>query len=406
MSYFPNALSYGNNTAIDAFGRARVSTPETEFENGFQYGTGSLEWETILVGGGSLTHLPNQSAISLAVSTGATDMCRRQTRAYHRYQPGKSLNIFTTFLFGAPVTNTTRRIGYFTDENGMFFEQTGDGTLNFVRRSFASGAITRNAVSQSSWNIDKLDGTGPSGITLDITKAQILWFDLQWLGEGRIRCGFDIGGVSILCHEFLIANVLSEVSMTSGNNPIRCEIFNTGASAGGTLTQVCSTVISEGGFQTFGLPCTAGNTTGSISVTTRRPIMSIRPKSTINGITNRANIIPNKLDLLVGTNNIFWEVVYSGSLTGASWASVSGESHCEFDVAATAISGGLVIDSGYAVVGLGSVKDASSHDFTYSKKIPITLDASGSNPINYTIVATSLTSTATVNASLKWDEQH
>jgi hypothetical protein len=405
MSYFPNALAFGDNTAIDAFGRAKVSTPETIFESGFQYDTGNLVWETILTGTGSLSHLPNSSGCNLTVSTGVTDLSRHQTREYFRYQPGKSLLTYNSFMFGTAVTNTTRRVGYFDDQNGIYFEQLGSGTLNVVRRTFSSGAIVNNTVAQASWNKDTMQGNGPSGITLDITKSQILWIDLQWLGEGRIRVGFDINGIAYPVHEFLIANIISTVSLTSANLPLRYEIFNTGASAGGSLTQICSTVISEGSFNKFGQTFSTSNTTGSFNVTSRRPILSIRPKSTLSGITNRGNIIPKEIDFLVGSNNVFWEIVYSGSLTGPTWASVDGNSVAEFDVAATAISGGITIQSGYVAAGSAANRLSYTTFFDHAKKYPIVLNASGSAPINYSVVVTSLNSTAVASSALTWDEQ-
>jgi hypothetical protein len=201
------------------------------------------------------------------------------------YQPGKSMLILTTFCMNAAKANLRQRIGYFDDNNGIFLEKNGTSNPSFTIRTNTSGTpVDTNTASQSSWNGDKLDGTGPSGLTLDLTTVQIFWTDLEWLGVGNVRCGFVINGQLIVCHTFQCANQAgkTKVYMETAILPVRYEIENTDTTAtSSTLKQICSTVISEGGYQQTVQDTIARRTAilGTIS-TTFLPLVSIRLKST------------------------------------------------------------------------------------------------------------------------------
>ena len=230
----------GEDFSTDAFGRVRVSDPATLFDSQHQYTSQPLYWGEQATGTGAATHLPNEASVRL--STGGTASgakMYRRTKAYFRYQPGKSQFIAMTFVLGAATNNLRRRVGYYDSHNGIFVEQTGSGA-SVVRRTYTSGSAVDNVVAQDSWSIDRFDGTGPSGVTLDWTKTQILVIDLQWLGVGRVRVGFYVNGVLYYAHEFLNANNLSLVYMTSANLPLGYEIENTGITAGtNTMDCIC-----------------------------------------------------------------------------------------------------------------------------------------------------------------------
>ncbi len=134
--------------------------------------------------------------------------------------------------------NLNQSVGYFNTQNGLFFRRTG-GVNALVLRSNTSGTPSdARFVNQADWNGDKLDGTGTSGYTLDLTHPQILWMDFEWLGVGSVRCGFIINGQYVLCHTFNTANVFgTTVYMTTAILPIRYEITTTTAAVAATLTQ-------------------------------------------------------------------------------------------------------------------------------------------------------------------------
>jgi hypothetical protein len=168
------------------------------------------------------------------------------------YQPGKSQFILLTGVMGSGASGITQRIGYFDDDNGLLFA-VEDGILKVVRRSSTSGSPVDASVAQASWNIDTMDGSGPSGITIDLTKTQIFCIDFEWLGVGRVRFGFVVDGQIFYCHEFLNANALTEVYMSTPNLPLRYEISNDGSGPSATMDHVCTSTISEGGTQDLGI---------------------------------------------------------------------------------------------------------------------------------------------------------
>jgi hypothetical protein len=248
-----------------------------------------------------------------------------------------------------------------------------------------------------------MDGSGKSGITLDMSKTQIFCIDFQWLGAGRVRFGFVIDGNVYYCHEIKNANNLTTVYMTSGTLPLRYEIENTDTTASATsMKQICASVISEGGFSNdLGITHAASNGDTLISVTTRRPVLSFRPKTTFNSITNRATIIPCCYDIYSDTKSIFYEVVVNGTLTGASFVDAGSNAFCNYDVSATAISGGEIIAAGYVAASNQSKGDIASD---IKNQIPLCNDIAGTSTDILTIVATSLSTDTNVGAEITWKE--
>lgn len=388
-------------TSRDAFSRVRTSDPETLFDSTHHYDKNPLLYEEIVVGGATGTHLPAEAAVRMRVEADG-DSIVRQSRAYIRYQPGKSQLVIVTFDAGAARANARQRIGLFDAGNGVFLQRAGEAAA-LVRRTSTSGSPLDAVVPQADWNIDSLDGSGPSGLTLDLSKSQIFWINFQWLGVGAVTCGFSIDGDLIPVHRFVHANRASSVYATTMNLPVRWENAAVGTPSGTSdLKAICATVISEGGFEDArGFPHSASNGAVPVSVSTRRPILSIRPSATFNNVVNRAAIVLDSLDITASGNAAYWELVYGGTLaTTPSWASAGSTSTMDVDTASTAISGGHVIQSGYVVAGTGSVRQSVRHGI--GSRLPLTLDAAGANPIPLSVVVTSMSGSASVAAALNW----
>ena len=382
----------------DAFGRFRVSEPTTLFASSCVYDTQALLWENVVASGGGAAHDADTSTVALTVDESG-DSIVRQSKQWMIYRPGKSLLVAITFNFNGADTNVEKEVGYGDGNDGIALVASGS-SVSLVLRS-TSGDTT---VAQTSWNVDKFDGTGPSKKKIDWTKSQILLMDFQWLGVGRVRVGFDIDGVFYIAHQFLNANNISTTYMRSASLPLRYRIEATGEiAATSTLTQICCMAASEGGFEpALGIPRSASNGITTIGVTTRRPILSVRPKLTFNSIGNRALIVPVSVDLTASTNTSYWELVYNGALTNASFASVGTNSFCERDVAATAITGGEVIASGYVLSGSGSSRGINSSSLTMRLPLTVSVDESTSTPL--TLVCTSFTGTSNVSGTINWEE--
>ena len=402
MAFFPlDKLAFGDSANLDAFGRLRVSRATTRFDSQLQYDGNPLLWNTVLAASGTSTHLPNESSVRMRV-TASGDSVVRQTKRYFRYLPGKSQNIKCTFLPGNPATGVTKRVGYFDANDGIFWQQ--DATTNYiVRRTSTSGSPVNNAVAQASWNLDTMDGSGPSGITLDFSKTQILAIDFQWLGVGRVRIGWVINGSIFYCHEFLNSNVLTTVYMKTANLPVRYEITGAAGAATTDLIQICTSVESEGGADTeTGIPFAATNGITTRSVTTRQSVLAIRPKATFNSIINRGQISLIGVEVYVSAA-AFWEVVYNPTLSGASWSSVDANSIVERDSSATTVTGGTRVLAGYGTTtGGGGARGNTGRPLT--ARLPFALDVSGSNPIILCVAATSFSGSSSISASLIWEE--
>lgn len=397
----------GNPTAAtDAFGRQRVSNPLTLFDSSHRYRDNGL-WNTNTASGGTTTFQASEGLVDLDVTTTSGSLVYRETTKVFSYQPGKSLLILNTFVMSPAKTGLRQRVGYFGAANGMYIE-LNNSTLSFVERSSSSGALSETRVAQTSWNVDKMDGTGPSGVVLDITKAQILWMDIEWLGLGSVRLGFIIDGRFIPCHVFHHANRISSTYITTGSLPLRYEIENTGATASNSkLKQVCSTVISEGGYELRGaqqaIEIPIGTPYDLTTASTYYPIISIRLKSTPNRLD--AIVILTALSLLAITNNANynWKVVATGTTTGGTWTSAGADSAVEYNLTGTSFAGGRVLASGFLN---GSNQGSTPVDILKEALFAFQLERNSftSTPSELTLTATADTNGADIYASLDWEE--
>jgi hypothetical protein len=292
------------------------------------------------------------------VTTTSGDEVIRQTKRVFPYQPGKSLLALMTFVMAPTQTNLRQRIGYFGANDGLYLEQN-DTDARFVLRKSTSGSVDDTEyVTQANWNVDKFDGTGPSGITLDFTKSQILFFDIEWLGVGDVRCGFYSHGKPVIAHIFHNENVKDKVYMKTAILPVRYEITATGAlSSGATLRQICSTVISEGGYQQDVAELAAQRTTELTGIDlTTKPLISVR----LNSGSLDAVVLPQIIKVLPTTGQDYiLTLVRNATLTGASW-NTSTFTNVDYDVTATAMTGGDVFQLDYITntVQSGSGVDA------------------------------------------------
>lgn len=395
------------NTSGDAFGRMRISQPLTLFDSSHRYRDNNL-WESLIVGTGSTVGFATtEGLINIGVGTTAGCSVIRETTKVFSYQPGKSLLTLNTFVPNSPKENLRQRIGYFGADNGLYFEVDGT-TAYFVERSLSTGTLTR--VAQSDWNVDKLDGTGPSGITLDLTKAQILWMDIEWLGLGTVRIGFVINGQMVHCHSFHHANFITSTYITSASLPLRYEIANTGVTtSSSTLKQVCSTVISEGGYELRGLQQAVGTPiTAPYSLTvagTFYPIISIRLKSTPDRLD--AIVILTALSLMGVNNGVSynWQLRASGTTSGGTWTSAGVDSAVEYKLNGTGITGGRILASGFFN---SANQGASVVDILKEALFKFQLERNGltGTPYELTLVvaASPISSSEEVYAAMDWEE--
>jgi len=390
---------------LDAFSRLRVSSPVTLFEAMFRYDLHPQWFETKVASSGTVVHSPGTASAILSTSTGNGSEAILQSRQYIPYQPGKSQLVALTWHFGTAVANVRRRAGYFDATDGVYLEQTTDGlTINL--RSSVTGASLRS-VAQADWNLDPLDGSGPSGITLDIEVAQILLIDFQFLGVGQVRCAFDIDGQIVPFHAFQNANRLDlQPYMITASLPIRYEITNTAASVGASLDAICCQVMSEGGSAAgIGYEFSAANLADVNTSTTRAHLISIRPQALFpptTGVAPRGVIIPLDLSAIVGGANAIIEVWYNPVYSGGTWTSRDDNSFVEFSTNATFSATGIPIDKFFVATGAGAARSAATQNI--STQYPLVLDIAGANPRALMLTVTALAATGTARAAVNWRE--
>ena len=396
-------ISYKNSPNIDAFGRLRVSNPFTLFDSSHRFADNGL-WSTATATSGAAVFNANQGLVDLNVTTASGSEVIRETIKVFSYQPGKSLLVLSTFVMSPAKTNLRQRVGYYGAANGYYLEQDGT-TVSFVERSSVSGSLVNTPVAQASWNVDPMDGSGPSGITLDLTKAQILFMDLEWLGVGTVRIGFVIDGNFYVCHKFQHANIIASTYITTASLPLRYEITNTGVTSGAsTLKQICSTVLSEGGYelrgsqQAVGTPITSPRTltTGG----TFYPIVSIRLKST----RLDAVVIATAISVIGNTAaNYNWQVVSSGTTTGGSWVSAGTNSSVEYNLTGSSFTGGRILASGFFTA---TASTSVSVDILRAALFNNQLERDGltGTPYEFTVILAAGTNNETAFVSMDWEE--
>jgi hypothetical protein len=392
------------NASKDAFGRQRVSNPFTLFDSSHRFKDNSL-WSTATTGTASATFDVNEGLVDLTVDNSINSEVVRETTKVFSYQPGKSLLIMNTFVMEPSKTGLRQRVGYYGDSNGIYLE-LANSTLYIVKRSSVSGVLVDTRVAQSSWSNDNLDGTGPSGVTLDISKAQIFWMDIEWLGVGSVRTGFVINGEFVLCHIFNHANLITSTYITTASLPLRYEIKNTAATSGtSTLKQICSTVISEGGYELRGLQqavtiplnaprdCTNANT--------YYPVISLKLKS---GFLDAIVILTALSMVGAGNNAIFnWQVVASGTTTGGNWVDAGVNSAIQYNISGTSFSGGRILASGYIT---SNNQSRAVIDILKEALFKFQLERNGLTATSYelTLVVASKGAGDDIYASMDWEE--
>ena len=410
LTILSNQTSYADSENIDSFERLRISDPFTIFSVQCQYNTATIKMESGTTGTGvAPSHSANTRLVTLSATAG-TGTCFMQSYKYCPYQPGKSTLVKITGCFGTPVAAATMDYMYGDANNGIIYRMNGTSGVQIGLRTSTSGSASTNFVNQVNWNIDKLDGTGISGKTLDTTKDFILMIDLQFLGMGRVRVGFNIDGIIVPVHQFLCANLLTVPYMQSATLPIQILLTATATGSTANCYFKCAAVESEGGFSgaqgyTFSTP--EGTVTANSGARTH--LISIRPKTTFNSIVNRNFFTLDDIHMYVtGSNPVYWELCVGVTFSVApTYADVNSTySAFEYGTGGT-YSGltGLVISSGY----LGPTTNQSgavpiSH--ITQQLYDISLDRSGAVRANgtLTLLVSGIGGTSAARGSLNYLE--
>ena len=415
MSYLFNDLVGFKGDAIDAFNRLKVSEPFTLFDSQHRYQEND-KWSTVAATGGTHSFNGNDSTIIMRVGLTAGSKVYRETKRVFAYQPGKSLLVLNTFAMNTPRENLRQRVGYFGEKNGVYLEREGM-TAYITLRSNVTGTVdsTTRRIPQSSWNGDTFDGNGASGRVLSATGANIFWMDIEWLGVGDVRTGFFVDGRPVVAHTFHNDNLNLTTYMGTATLPCRYEIESIGNGitgpgiTGASLRQICSSVMSEAGYQGFSRRyniSTDGQPKNNISTTSLVPIVSIRlPQDRLDAV-----VVPSNLSALITSSNqaagsraVEYRVLFNTSLSGASWVKHY-NGNVEYDLSAATLTGGNDIIGGFfdsnGVLTIASIND---FNFQLGRTQTSITGATGTSDV-FTVAMRAFESSTNISADLSWFE--
>lgn len=362
-------VQIADSANLDAFARLRASEPMTIFDSKQIFDNQPLFWDESLESGADITsaHSVNEAQTTITSSLNTAGVFTRQTFMRFNYQPGKSQQIIMTGVMdrSGGGTGVQRRIGAFDDNNGLFFEDD-EGTMKVVVRSKKTGSVVDTKVAQSSWNIDKMDGTGNSAINMDFTKSHIWLFDYEWLGVGRVRFGMFHNGEIIYVHQSLHDNSETTAYMSTPNLPLRYQMVTTGSSPASSMSAICATVISEGGQEDLGVlhhRSTAGTQIDMDTEDTLYGIVGLRLKAANFGATIK--IVKLAVTLQSASDDVEWVLVFDPAVAGTpTWVNEANSSVQYFiGAAGNIVTGGVHIDAGYVSTSAGQSASGGTAEF-------------------------------------------
>jgi hypothetical protein len=364
-------IKFADSGNLDAFSRLRVSTPFTLFDSKTLHNKASLFWSQVVSGTGGVNFTGENDASVTLSANGNGHYAIRQTTQRFNYQPGKSqIAIFTGVI--TPVSNAIKRLGLFTSLTaapynpsvGLYFEtQTDSPSSIAVVQQNSTNLVPSVSARREDWNIDKLDGNGPSGKTLQLSGANIFLVDYEWLGVGRVRFGTVIDGQICYCHEINNAGNVQGAYIRTPNLPVRAELRQIDAGTAPTMKFICCTVMSEGGADFTGVTkaIDTGSAANGVTITAqgaRRALLGLRLQAlkldSVNEVLNASVLpIPQSSSTAAGYR---FELVMNPTLSGTAvtWNDVDVNSNFQYAVApdnTVTLSGGTVITSGYSTLG-------------------------------------------------------
>jgi hypothetical protein len=386
---------------FDSFGRTKVSEPYTLFDNQHRYTSGD-EFSDITSGTAAVSYLENESTDLFTIGTASGDKIYRESKKCFPYQPGKALTVMQTFVMAPTKTGLRQRVGYFSRQNGVYLQQSGS-TVSIVRRTFTSGAIEEEIVNQTSWNVDTMNGLGPSRLHLDLSKAQILFMEFEWLGVGSAKVGFAVNGQFITVHQFNHANIINKVYMTTATLPLRYEIENIAATASSSaMKQICASVLSNGGYDRKPEVWSASRNTLFTNIgTTFVPLAAVRLKAgRMDSVVQIA-----RLNIATTSNNLFeWALLRNPEITGGTWVENTPTQDTEYNITATSLTNGIVVRRGFLA---GSNQNNAATDLEIDNSFDLQLGRTNSDtPVSdiYCLAIRTISSTGDAVGSIQWHE--
>lgn len=341
MSYFPGPFQLkdklGNNPDISGFGQLIVGERLDQILVKFSYNNSSYDVTATTSGTGTTSNASSMGIVASGTGVGIGSLTSVRTMIY---RPGHEIHIFVSAVFSTGQdANSYQRIGIYDDVSGYWIGYSGT-SFGISKRD----ASTDSFVASTSFNLDKLDGTGTSGFTLDPTKLNL--YKIHYDGSGPVAFAVYSShpGGWITFHSINILNTSSVVALSSASNNIQMEA---GRSTGtGTSVSVSSAEWAAGtteGVHTYaGHRVFAGKSSKTLTAGVETYIASFQNKTTYasknNKIPSSAVFFGASVD---GTKNTVFNFYRNATLTTPTWVDVdTTNSITAIDTTAAAFSGG------------------------------------------------------------------
>ncbi|MEK4526979.1 hypothetical protein NST38_16340 [Paenibacillus sp. FSL H8-0104] len=397
----PNATIVGVEPNVSSqFNELRTNEKTPIIELTSVYGLSNLR--DIVLTLGDATVGSNNTEFQLTTTISGSDIAILQSSERGRYESGLAGEIGIGTRLPAPPTGTqVVRWGAFDDQNGLFFGQSvANGIFVAIRR-----ASVDTIIPQTSWNVDKLDGTGPSGATLSLSKGNIFQIVFTWYGYGVIEFRVVIPDPTTLAQEVIIVHRFSpngQTSLADPNLPLRAEIFNNGTESELNLFVGGRQYSILGKYNpVFRVTSERRTVTATGSLT---PILSFQRKTSFPPGSGRANSVSIKLESidLITTDDIYYQIILGGTINGgfvnfptATTNIPTSETALLINNTLTTIADGQVLLQGLVAGVAGSVRISASSsllDFQLPDSEIVTLAvgnlSGGTNPVTATFSLT------------------
>jgi hypothetical protein len=382
-------------------GYIRTTNNTEQFSNKFYYGIDEEQWLTISSVNSTFTADPNLKVGVLDIGTAADSSIVIQTTRAFLYLAG-STHRYTAGIHYDLENGAILRAGVFDEENGYYFEVSklnDEFQASVVRRSKTSGVVEEEIIPQSAWNIDKLDGTGESGKTLDLSKVQMLCLEYTWYGAGGAVLGFEIDRNIYFCHWFSAGNRLTSFINSDPDLPIRYELFNNSVTAANSNLYIGGIFLAVDGSLETRLGYSRGYVTPPRNVIGAIPLLSLRTKLNYKGLLNKADVRLSDFELF-GTAEGYYSLMYNATVPDGTWVSVGDDSACEYNDTGTSVSGGTTLYAG-GVIRISNRGGQSSRSFTTRETIHTASDGSSSSSFTFVFVPDS---NGTMGVAFNWRE--
>jgi hypothetical protein len=344
-------------------------------------------------GTGTVTNADGENILGTGLTTGSTAFLISQE--YGRYYPGTSSEI--GFGIRAPGTYTGTAFaewGYFGTTDGFGWGRDSTGVYLFYTRN-----SIQTKVYQADWELDAMDGFGPSKATLTQGDGNIYRINFSWYGYGAIEWGIikeDLSGrqTEVIVNRY---RPTGQNSVRNPNQPLTAKISNGDSTTNNVLyvggrqyAIYAKYVPSIRRTQESRLQRTAVGTTFV-------PLVTFRRKVGFEWYPVKFHQVS-----LITTSPLLWALRLGGTLTGATFGTptdvAATETSLQVDVAATAITGGQKIESGLiSVSGSGGAAIGGFSSDSFSLEIPGTTEV--------TLCVRTITGTAVVDAVMGMEEE-